>query len=728
VAVATRSAVHVEAVTARAPDGTLVLDDVSFAVERGWVVAVVGPTGAGKTTLVNALAGAISLVSGHVRLDGDDVATNPAARRRVGIVPQDDVLHPQLDLRRTLEYAAALRAPGTSTEQRARRVTAVLAELGLTAHAQQAVATLSGGQRKRANMASELVGDPDVLVLDEPTSGLDPGYEKSVLASLRQLADAGRTVLVVTHSVRALDVCDRVLFLAPGGRVAFFGPPAEAREYFGDADTADVFLALHEPGQRWKERFRSHPAYSRWVDNAASSRTHGPTGALSARTEARPAGPWRGQLATLLRRYVDLIRADRRHLAMLALQGPLLGLLLWAVLEPGSLAPIIRKAGIRVGPGAPTVILFLAISATWLGTSLAAREIVKEHRILRQERGTGLSVSAYVASKALALGVIAGVAAAVLTLIAIGRQAVPDSGAMLGSGAAEIALVAALAGVAAMAVGLMLSAVVTTPDKALTILPMALVAQLVFAGPWVSVRSTPVLSQLREITSARWAVDGMQATITGDRAVLQSSIVMLVAITTGALALTVAFARRRVRVARPASVRIRFALPAPLVGAAAGVLALAGTTSAMVLPRVTTGVAAVASAPLERAPASPAVILPQSPEPAVTVPVTAPPSPAAEQAPPTTSAPRVPSTAPARGPLVEIALPPSVNLPPVTVPAVPVTVPVLVPEQPAEAPESEPAADADRVKPAQRFAQLVWDAWVSEAQHDWYAWPYFPSP
>ena len=176
---------RVTGLTATTSDGTVLLDDVSFAVEQGWVVAVMGPTGAGKTSLLHALSGRVPSVAGTIELDGDDVLTaDDGIQRRIGFVPQDDLLHPQLDLRRTMAYAAWLRsAPDVDAEGRTERVDAVLAELGLTAQADQAVSTLSGGQRRRAGVAVELVGAPDVLVLDEPTTGLDPGAHRPTAAT-----------------------------------------------------------------------------------------------------------------------------------------------------------------------------------------------------------------------------------------------------------------------------------------------------------------------------------------------------------------------------------------------------------------------------------------------------------------------------------------------------------------------------------------------------------------
>src|SRR6185369_10929831 len=160
------------------------------------------------STLLGALTGQRPADAGEVRYDGRDLyASYDELRQRIGLVPQDDILHPQLTVRRALRFAAELRFPAdTSAAERHARVEEVLDELGLIDQATQRISTLSGGQRKRTSVALELLTRPSLLFLDEPTSGLDPGMDKSVMRTLRGLADDGRTVVVVTHNVANLDV------------------------------------------------------------------------------------------------------------------------------------------------------------------------------------------------------------------------------------------------------------------------------------------------------------------------------------------------------------------------------------------------------------------------------------------------------------------------------------------------------------------------------------------
>ncbi|MGO9155540.1 ATP-binding cassette domain-containing protein, partial [Mycobacterium sp.] len=197
--------------------GKALLQNITMTARPGTVTAIIGGSGAGKTTLSRLIAGYATPSSGSVTFEGHDIHTQYASlRTRIGMVPQDDVVHRQLTVNQALGYAAELRLPpDTSKPDRDQVVAQVLDELGLTQHANTRVDQLSGGQRKRASVALELLTGPSLLILDEPTSGLDPALDLQVMTMLRQLADAGRVVLVVTHSLTYLDVCDQVLLMAP---------------------------------------------------------------------------------------------------------------------------------------------------------------------------------------------------------------------------------------------------------------------------------------------------------------------------------------------------------------------------------------------------------------------------------------------------------------------------------------------------------------------------------
>ena len=270
--------------------GKVLLNRVTFPIPEKSLVGVIGPSGAGKSTLLGALTGMRPADTGTVLYDNRDLYRNYAElRHRIGLVPQESVLHTQLTARRALQYSAELRFPAdTGAHERDARVDEVMSELGLTKHANTRADRLSGGQLKRVNVAQELLTKPSLLFLDEPTSGLDPGLDKSVMEQMRDLAHDGRTVIVVTHSVANLDTCDRLLVLVPGGKVAYYGPPDEGLEYFGLAGWAEVFQAFERyPDRDWAAEYtasRPTPSTS-WA--SAPSRPPRPQGQATCPTRCR---------------------------------------------------------------------------------------------------------------------------------------------------------------------------------------------------------------------------------------------------------------------------------------------------------------------------------------------------------------------------------------------------------------------------------------------------------
>src|SRR5438270_66944 len=247
-------------------DGRQLLQDVSFSAKPGTLTAVIGPSGAGKSTLVKLIGGAMPRTAGLVAFDGHDVHAEYASMRsRIGMVPQDDVVHRQLTVEQALNFAAELRLPpDTNAEDRREVVERVLDELELTPHKDTRVDKLSGGQRKRASVAMELRTGPSLLILDEPTSGLDPALDRQVMTMLRRLADAGRVVIVVTHSLTYVGMCDQILLLAPGGKTAFADPPAQIGSAMGSTDWADIFARVStDPDGAHRAYLSRHPPSAR---------------------------------------------------------------------------------------------------------------------------------------------------------------------------------------------------------------------------------------------------------------------------------------------------------------------------------------------------------------------------------------------------------------------------------------------------------------------------------
>ena len=391
----------------------------------------------------------------------------------------------------------------------------MLAELGLDRRAETRIGYLSGGQRKRVSLAVELLTEPSLLFLDEPTSGLDPHYERSLMQLFRRLADAGRTIVVATHSTQNLRLCDRVLVLAPDGRLAFFGPPQLMASYFDHAELAEVLHRPHRapsgelgravpapsllPRLRRARRARCELRPHRGSDRSPHVELTRAGGSSSPRSRAATPRWSRGIGATP--RSCSCRRRSSGALMLVALPSGELAA------APPSQLRLVSQAGL--------VLLILVLGITWLGMSNAVREIAKELPIFRRERAAGLSISAYLASKVAVLSVVTALQAVVLVVLATRRQQGPRYSSVLGWPLGELLVVAAAAGIVAMTVGLLVSVLARTPDRAITVLPIVLIFQLVLSlgGVFPKVADTPGLRQLGYVAGTRWAFAGAASTV-----------------------------------------------------------------------------------------------------------------------------------------------------------------------------------------------------------------------
>lgn len=487
-------------------DGTRLLDEVSFGLPGSSLLAIIGPSGAGKSTMLKALTGSQPATSGEVYYDGRDLYQNfQDLRHRIGVVPQDDVVHRQLTVRQALRFAAELRFPDDlDTHLRNARVEEVMAELGLSGHAGTRVDKLSGGQRKRTSVALELLTRPSLLFLDEPTSGLDPGLDKQVMQTLRGLADGGRTVAVVTHSVANLHVCDKVLLLAPGGKVAFFGPPDQLLSFFGVRDHADVFNMVTADPDGVAHRFRVSPLH----DEQVAGPLRAPR-SLSA-SQGRPPRQQSiaSQLSTLARRHLRVIAADRGYAAFMVLLPVVLALLTMVV--PGAYGLAFGTVDVggkpvpRSGLEASQILVILIIGAVFMGTAVSIRELVGERAIFTREKAVGLSSTAYVLGKSLVFGLITLVQSLMLVLLVETTKAPPSSAVLLGSPTVELMLACWLTAFSAMVLGLLVSSVVRTSEQIMPLLVVSIMAQLVLCGGLFPVVGRIVLEQVAWLAPARW--------------------------------------------------------------------------------------------------------------------------------------------------------------------------------------------------------------------------------
>ncbi|MER5769949.1 FHA domain-containing protein [Streptomyces sp. NPDC001985] len=494
--------------------GKQILRDVSFGVPEKSLIGVIGPSGSGKSTLLKALTGYRPANQGDVLYDNRSLYKQFAElRQRIGLVPQDDILHKELTVRKALKYAARLRFPGDTAEsEREARIDEVLRELKLDLHKDKKITSLSGGQRKRVSVALELLTKPSLIFLDEPTSGLDPGMDRDVMQLLRGLADDGRTVLVVTHSVAELQLCDKLLVMAPGGTVAYFGPPEEALNFFGYTTWADVFSAFENYREYdWAGRWRGSQHYQMYaadIDAVAPQQA-----AVAPPQRVRPPKPqsWGAQLATLMRRYTAVIASDRGFLALMVILPAVLGLVSVVIpAEFGLAAPDDGKS--RHNSDAGTIMLILTVGMCFSGAANSVRELIKERVIYERERATGLSRSAYLMSKVIVLGLITAVQGVILCGIGFAPRELPAEGLILPP-ALELCLVVIALGFTSMMFGLVISSLVRTTEKTMPLLVMFAIVQIVFTGILFKVYDSPGLEQFAWLMPSRWAVAGAGTTL-----------------------------------------------------------------------------------------------------------------------------------------------------------------------------------------------------------------------
>jgi ABC-type multidrug transport system ATPase subunit/ABC-type multidrug transport system permease subunit len=468
--------------------GSRILGPVSLGIAPGSLVTLMGPNGSGKSTLLRVLAGVARPTSGSA-VWGEQ--STELAVQALGYVPQRESVHDRLTTREALRYAAFLRMDGRADV--ASRVETVLDELGLATRADTLIRSLSGGERRRAACGLELVGDPPVLLLDEPTSGLDEVLERRLMQLFRRLAGQGRAVLVATHATTSLDLCDEVIVLQDG-QIAYRGGSSGARAYVSavadrEPPESGVNPSIHADGE----------APGEGAEVAERPLSSSPMGTAPVAVSR----PFRREVGVLTSRYLRTLVRDRRTLAVLVLQAPVIGLLIAIVFHSGALAADASPIG------ALEIVFLVMTGAVWLGVASAAREVVKERGLVEREFDVGIRLDAYVLAKALVLFALNFVQVLLLVLVVealrplgIGRN-----------GVLELLGLAVLTAWASGAMGLAVSCAARTVDQAAGAVPLLLMPQLLLAGGLIPLAQMPrVMSAIADITYSRWAYAGLGST------------------------------------------------------------------------------------------------------------------------------------------------------------------------------------------------------------------------
>jgi len=503
--------------------GINLLQDISLAVLPREFVALVGVSGAGKSTLMNALAGFWPASEGAVLVNGTDLYRRfDAFRTDLGYVPQDDIIHKELSAEKALHYVARLRLPADMTKaERKEAVTYELETLGLIERKDVQVGSLSGGQRKRVSIGVERLTRPGLFFLDEATSGLDPGTENRLMRLLRQLADDGQTIVLITHATKNVTLCDQVIFLAKGGNLAYFGPPGEALTYFGVDAFDEIYEQLEDERspEEWAERYRQSAQYREYVVKRLRDKYGDELGAVpelggarAVKAAQRP-GPTPikskvkrpsgfRQFMVLTARNLDILRTDRVNLILMLLIAPVLGamdLIAW----PREVYDPLEGDASRA-----MVMLFMTVIIPFLiGALSSVREIVKEKAIYRRERTVNLKVIPYLLSKVAVGFLFALYTAAVLVIL---KLVAVDFSHL---GIEEIALyylIVVLAVLSGVMWGLFISAVAPREEQAMLLLIVVVVVQMIFSGGILPLDQLgPPGEVIGAVTSSKWSYEAL---------------------------------------------------------------------------------------------------------------------------------------------------------------------------------------------------------------------------
>lgn len=495
------------------------LKNINLIIEPNEFVALVGMSGSGKTTFLNALSGYWPASHGQVKVNGVSLYDHyDMFRNDIGYVPQKDIVHVELTPRTALDYVAQLRMPpDTSPAERRSVVQDVLEQLDLQARQDVPISSLSGGQLKRVSIGVELLTKPRLFFLDEPTSGLDPGTEYNMMMLMRKLADQGRTVILITHATKNVMLCDKVIFLARGGNLAFYGAPENALAYFDQFRTDrerrekkmefdDIYRILDDDSrgepEEWRQRYLQSEVYARIMGGKPALEAEQSAAAQAGRVQSsrRKKVSALRQFFVLSSRNLKIMFQDKVSMALMLAIAPILGLMdfIWG----GQLYDPVEGDATKI----ITAWFMMALITVLVGALSSVREIVKENDIYKRERAVNLKILPYILSKVWVGVVLAIYQAGVLMFfrMVFMRPDMPSLGAFL-----ALYITLFLSTLAGYVVGLMISAAAPNQNVAMMLIIVVLVPQFLFAGALLPLDLIPGGEMISFMMPTRWGFESM---------------------------------------------------------------------------------------------------------------------------------------------------------------------------------------------------------------------------
>jgi ABC transport system ATP-binding/permease protein len=517
-------------------DNISIVKNVSFSVDEGRLVGIMGASGSGKTTLLNLMCGILKPASGKVKINNIDITEDPEAIEGVlGYVPQDDLLIEDLTVFENLYYAARQCFGKKSKKEVIKIVDQTLHQMGLADKRNVKVGSIlnkviSGGQRKRLNIALELIREPSILLLDEPTSGLSSRDSENLMSLLRDLTQKGKLIVTVIHqpSSEIFKLFDKVIVMDQGGCMAYAGNPIDSVVYFKTLDTQvnasvgecptcgnvnpeTIFNILDvkvvDEFGRYSDKRKIKPG--EWAETFSTSHPFKPLPEIKDPPRSNLDRPSRfRQLLIYLSRDFRSKIANRQYVALTLLEAPILGFILSYIIryipDPGSTVYIFSE-----NENIPIYIFMSLIVALFLGLTISAEEIFRDRKILKREQFLNLSRNSYILSKIAILILIS--ALQVLLFLLIANQILEIKGMFI-----RYFLALFATALCANLLGLNISASFNSAITIYIVIPLLIIPMMVLSGAMFSfdklnrsigaVDKVPIIA---ELMPTRWTYEAL---------------------------------------------------------------------------------------------------------------------------------------------------------------------------------------------------------------------------
>lgn len=461
-----------------------ILSDLSLNINPGEFIAIVGCSGSGKTTLMNLLSGYTKPTTGKIYINGLDLLKEEEyLKGKIAYVPQQEILDQTLTLYKSLDYSLRLRVKNTNKKARKKIIQEILRILELSNVKNSLIKNLSGGEKKRASIATEMLSDPNLFLLDEPTSGLDANIEKKIMKKLREIANTGKTIIITAHTVSNLHLCDKVMFMGKDGKICYFGPYKEIFNYFKVKEFVDIYDILKEDTNSWYKRFQKQQEKIELPKEALKENKKKKVGFIS-------------QTVTLVKRYVSSLINNKIMFALLLGQAILMAFLICLATEKNSLLNPLT---------ASMMCAAFTMASMWLGLFNTIQEIVKERDMLKKEYMSGLNFSSYIVSKIIIFSILCLYQAVSCVTIVYYHLDPRPTDTLIFNSLLDLILNFFLVAFSTSVIGIFISSLVKDIKTTLIFSPLYMMVQMLFSGMFI-----PFVKLTRKIsyfTTGRWGYE-----------------------------------------------------------------------------------------------------------------------------------------------------------------------------------------------------------------------------